>query len=137
MNTYLILRHLHITCVALSGLGFALRGLLMLRQSPALRHPVARIAPHIIDTGLLASALGLLASALGMLALTTWQLALMPWLATKIVLLLVYIVLGTIALKRGRTLRIRAIAYVAALAVFGHIVATALTRNPLGLLSLL
>lgn len=130
MNTYLILRHLHITCVALSGLGFALRGLLMLRQSPALRHPVARIAPHIIDTGLLASALG-------MLALTTWQLALMPWLATKIVLLLVYIVLGTIALKRGRTLRIRAIAYVAALAVFGHIVATALTRNPLGLLSLL
>ena len=130
MNTYLILKHLHITCVALSGLGFALRGLLMLRQSPALRHPVARIAPHIIDTGLLASALG-------MLALTTWQLALMPWLATKIVLLLVYIVLGTIALKRGRTLRIRAIAYVAALAVFGHIVATALTRNPLGLLSLL
>ena len=130
MNTYLILKHLHITCVALSGLGFALRGLLMLRQSPALRHPVARIAPHIIDTGLLASALG-------MLALTTWQLALMPWLATKIVLLLVYIVLGTIALKRGRTLRIRAIAFVAALAVFGHIVATALTRNPLGLLSLL
>ena len=130
MNTYLILKHLHITCVALSGLGFALRGVLMLRQSPALRHPVARIAPHIIDTVLLASALG-------MLALTTWQLALMPWLATKIVLLLVYIVLGTIALKRGRTLRIRAIAYVAALAVFGHIVATALTRNPLGLLSLL
>ena len=130
MNTYLILRHLHITCVALSGLGFALRGVLMLRQSPALRHPVARIAPHIIDTVLLASALG-------MLALTTWQLALMPWLATKIVLLLVYIVLGTIALKRGRTLRIRAIAFVAALAVFGHIVATALTRNPLGLLSLL
>ena len=130
MNTYLILRHLHITCVALSGLGFALRGVLMLRQSPALRHPVARIAPHIIDTVLLASALG-------MLALTTWQPALMPWLATKIVLLLVYIVLGTIALKRGRTLRIRAIAYVAALAVFGHIVATALTRNPLGLLSLL
>ena len=130
MNTYLILRHLHITCVALSGLGFALRGVLMLRQSPALRHPVARIAPHIIDTVLLASALG-------MLALTTWQLALMPWLATKIVLLLVYIVLCTIALKRGRTLRIRAIAYVAALAVFGHIVATALTRNPLGLLSLL
>ena len=130
MNTYLILRHLHITCVALSGLGFALRGVLMLRQSPALRHPVARIAPHIIDAVLLASALG-------MLALTTWQLALMPWLATKIVLLLVYIVLGTIALKRGRTLRIRAIAYVAALAVFGHIVATALTRNPLGLLSLL
>ena len=130
MNTYLILRHLHITCVALSGLGFALRGVLMLRQSPALRHPVARIAPHIIDTVLLASALG-------MLALTTWQLALMPWLATKIVLLLVYIVLGSIALTRGRTLRIRAIAYVAALAVFGHIVATALTRNPLGLLSLL
>lgn len=130
MNTYLILRHLHITCVALSGLGFALRGVLMLRQSPALRHPVARIAPHIIDTVLLASALG-------MLALTTWQLALTPWLATKIVLLLVYIVLGTIALKRGRTLRIRAIAFVAALAVFGHMVATALTRNPLGLLSLL
>ena len=57
-----------------------------------------------------------------------------PWLLTKIVLLVVYIVLGTIALKRGRTPQVRAAAFVAALAVFVAIVATAITKRPVGLI---
>lgn len=54
-----------------------------------------------------------------------------PWLAAKIAALVLYIVLGTIALRRGRTCKARVTAFVAALAVFGYIVAVALTRTPL------
>jgi uncharacterized membrane protein SirB2 len=57
-----------------------------------------------------------------------------PWLAAKIAGLLAYIVLGAIALRRGRTKRIRTAALLAALVVFGYIVGTALQRDPLWLL---
>jgi len=53
-----------------------------------------------------------------------------PWLATKIGALVVYIVLGSIALKRGRTRAIRAAASAAALATYAYIVGVALTRSP-------
>jgi uncharacterized membrane protein SirB2 len=48
----------------------------------------------------------------------------------------VYIVLGTIALKRGRTRGVRAGAWVAALAVFFYILAVAFTKQvvPIGAL---
>ena len=35
--SYLALKHLHVTCVVLSGLGFALRGWWMLTDSPLLQ----------------------------------------------------------------------------------------------------
>jgi len=54
------------------------------------------------------------------------------WLVAKIVGLLVYIVLGTIALKRGKTRRMRVGAFVAAIATFVYIVMVALTKSPLG-----
>jgi uncharacterized membrane protein SirB2 len=53
------------------------------------------------------------------------------WLGAKILGLLLYIVLGGIALKRGRTKTMRIGAFAAALAVFAYIVAVARTRNPL------
>ena len=48
--------------------------------------------------------------------------------------LLLYIGLGSIALKRGKTRAVRLSAFIAALAVFAYIVAVALTRQawPLG-----
>jgi uncharacterized membrane protein SirB2 len=48
--SYLALKHLHITCVVLSGLGFCLRGAWMLVESPLRQHRLARILPHIVDT---------------------------------------------------------------------------------------
>jgi len=42
-----------------------------------------------------------------------------------------YIVLGTVALKRGRTKGMRTAAFIGALACFAYIVAVAVTRNPL------
>ena len=122
-STYALLKLIHVTCVALSGAGFAARGMLMLVRSPMLRARWLRVAPHVVDSLLLMSAIAL-----------AWQAQLSPlthsWLAAKIMALLAYIVLGTIALKRGRTLRTRALAFVAALMTFGYIVSVALTRDP-------
>ena len=124
---YTTLKHLHVALVAASGLGFLARGVLMLRASPALQARWLRIAPHLVDTGLLASAIALV-------VIGAYDVLRTPWLLTKIVLLVAYIGLGTMALKRGRTPRQRTLAFVAALTVFAAIVATAVTKRPLGLI---
>ena len=122
-----VLKAVHVGCVAASGAGFIARGALMLADSPLLRTRLVRIAPHVVDTMLLASAI-----ALAVLArLSPLQHG---WLAAKILALLVYIVLGSIALKRGRTRSTRAAAFVAAILVFGYIVGTALHHDALWLL---
>jgi uncharacterized membrane protein SirB2 len=59
------------------------------------------------------------------------------WLLAKIIGLVAYIGLGMVALKPGRPPAQRALAWLAALAVFGYIVSVALTRNPLGFIALL
>jgi uncharacterized membrane protein SirB2 len=111
----------------LSIAGFALRGALMLGESALLRARFVRIAPHVVDTALLASA-----------AWLAWSLQQYPfvhgWLTAKVLGLLAYIVLGSIALKRGRTPRLRAVAFVAALATAGYIVSVALTHDARGVL---
>lgn len=120
---YLLWKHLHVTCVVLTGLSFALRGLLMAIDSPALQHRVARVLPHVIDTLLLVSAI--------VLAMTLQQYPFQHgWLTAKVLGLLLYIGLGTIALKRGRTRGIRLTALLGALLTYGWIVGTALTRSP-------
>lgn len=121
---YIALKHLHLTFVALSGLLFLVRAIWMLRESPRLQQRWARIVPHIVDTLLLASAIGL--------AVASHQYpGQMPWLTAKVVALVAYIVLGSIALKRGRTRRARILALAGAVASFAYIVAVALTKNPL------
>ncbi|MCU0807017.1 MAG: SirB2 family protein [Candidatus Contendobacter sp.] len=128
MTIYLALRHLHLTAVALSFSLFALRGLWMLADSPQLQRRWVRIVPHCIDTVLLASAIGLT------LILQQYPFA-NGWLTAKVLALIAYIILGSIALKRGPTRTIRAAAWIAALAMFGYIASVALTRSPLGFLS--
>ena len=51
--------------------------------------------------------------------------------------LVAYVALGTIALKRGRSRRVRAAAFAAALATFAYIVAVAIAHDPRGPLALL
>jgi uncharacterized membrane protein SirB2 len=55
------------------------------------------------------------------------------WLTVKILLIVVYIVLGAFAIRRGRTRQVRLACFVAALATFGFIVSVARTHTPLGL----
>jgi uncharacterized membrane protein SirB2 len=119
---YLAVKHLHMGCAALSGSLFLVRGVWMLRASPMLQQRWVRIAPHIIDTALLASAL--------VLVFWSGQYPFaQPWLGAKVCALVVYIVLGTVALKRGRTPQVRALAFGAALLTFLYIVAVAVTRQ--------
>jgi len=118
----------HIWAVILSGALFALRGALTLAGSRLAQHSVPRRLSYAIDTVLLVAAL--------MLTTIVHQYPFVHgWLTVKVLLLVVYIVLGTIALKRGRTPRERALAYVAALAVFAFIVSVARTHHPLGALA--
>ena len=128
MPDYATIRALHLTCAALSIGGFVLRFGLMLRGSPLLAGRAARVLPHEIDTLLLASAL-----------VMVWKGGGMPgrdaWLNAKIAGLLLYIVLGTVALKRGRTQTQRVVAGLLAILVFAFIVSAAVLRSPLGFLA--
>jgi uncharacterized membrane protein SirB2 len=119
---YLAIKHLHVACAALTGAFFVTRGIWMLADSPLLQRRWVRVLPHVIDTVLLASAL----------VLVVWSRQypfVQPWLTAKLIALLFYIVLGSVALKRGRSKRVRAAALVGALLVFGYIVRVAVTRQ--------
>jgi uncharacterized membrane protein SirB2 len=126
MGYYLAVKQLHVACVALSIAGFAARGLLMLAGSPLLQAKFVRIAPHVVDTLLLASA-----------AWLAWMLHQYPfvhgWLTAKVLGLLAYIALGMVALRRGRTKAVRAGAFAGALLAVAYVVAVALNKDPMPL----
>ena len=123
---YLLLRHAHIGCAILSIALFVFRGGLMLAESTWQRNVVLRYLPHVVDTVLLTTAL--------MLTTVTHQYPFATgWVTMKVVLLAVYIVLGSIALKRGRTKRIRMAALAAALLTIGFLVSVARAHHPLGI----
>jgi uncharacterized membrane protein SirB2 len=123
---YLILKHLHMTMAGLSFIGFFIRGIWMWQQSPLLQKKLVKILPHIIDTLLLVSAFAL--------AITLkYTPGAHPWLMTKIVLLVVYIILGIIAFKNANP-RVRKLSWLVALVVFIYIFSVAMTKNPLGFL---
>ncbi|CAG0952683.1 Protein YchQ [Rhodocyclaceae bacterium] len=126
---YFAIKHLHITCVILSGTGFFLRGLLMANRSPLLGRRWMKVLPHINDTLLLAAAIGLV-------AMTEQYPFIDAWVTAKIFGLIAYIILGSVALKAGRTRRIRLAAWLGALVTFGYVVSVALTKNPWGVFSL-
>lgn len=120
-----LIKTIHITCVVLSFAGFFIRGIWMLRESAMLQQRWVRIAPQVIDTVLLLSAI-LLAVQLRFSPLEQ------PWLMTKIIALLVYIGVGLVALRLGRNRRIRLYAWVSGLVIFIYIVSVALTRSVMG-----
>ena len=120
---YLAVKHAHLTFAALSFAGFLLRAWWMWRDSLLLQHRLTRTIPHVNDSLLLAAG--------------AWLAFLLhqypgnsPWLTAKLAALILYIVLGSIALKRGKTRRIRALALSGSVLVFAYIAAVALTRNP-------
>ncbi len=119
---FALVKYLHVSCAALSYAGFVARGILMMRAAPMLQTPWIRIVPHIVDTGLLASAIAL--------AVMSQRYPFVePWLTAKVLALLVYIGVGTVALRRGRTRRGRITAWIIAQLVFIYIAAVAVTRS--------
>lgn len=121
----LLAKHLHLTFVVLSLLGFIVRGLWMMLDSPLLNAKLTKIFPHVVDTVLLVSAI-VLAVQMG------FSPGEHPWLLAKIVGLVVYIGLGTVALKPKRPKPVRIGAWVAALICFGYIMAAAFSKSALG-----
>jgi uncharacterized membrane protein SirB2 len=120
---YSLLKQLHLTTIAITLALFVLRGVWMMADSPRLQARWVRIVPHINDTLLLASGIGL--------AVLLQQYPLVHgWITAKVFALILYIVLGTVALKRGKTRGRRIAAWVGALLVFGYMVAVAVTHDP-------
>lgn len=125
---YAAFKHIHLLTVALSLGLFALRGIWMLLGSAQLHKRWVKIVPHIIDTLLLVSAIGL------MIQIQQYPLT-HGWITAKVVGLIAYIVLGTIALKRGKTQGVRVTALIAAFAVIAYIVGVAIRHNALSWLA--
>jgi uncharacterized membrane protein SirB2 len=125
---YTDIRQLHIACVILSGSLFTFRGLLHVAGVTIVNHLAMRIASWLIDTVLLVAAI--------LLTLIVHQYPFVhAWLTIKMLLLLLYIVLGYIALKRARTRRGRVVAFIAALLAFGLILGVAVRHDPAGWLA--
>lgn len=120
---YTVLKMIHIGSVVLSFSLFFLRGIWLIQDSANLRQRWVKILPHVIDTVLLISAI--------LLAMTIRQNPLEhAWLTAKVSGLLIYISLGMVAIRFGKTRRIRITAWVAALCVFAYIVLVAITKSP-------
>lgn len=119
------IRAFHIFVALLSGSLFALRGGFALAGA---RWPLAlpvRWFSYAVDTALLTAALMLLTILPGAVFAN-------GWLTVKLGLIATYILLGVFALKRAKTRRARIVSYVAALATFAAIYATARMHDPMG-----
>jgi uncharacterized membrane protein SirB2 len=115
----------HVAAVLASGGLFTLRALaVLLGQRWAMVAPL-RYLSYSIDTVLLTAAL--------MLMTVLHQFPIVnSWLTVKVFLVIVYIILGSFALKRARSRRARLGFTVAALAIFAIVVSVARTHGTLG-----
>ncbi len=126
MFDYFILKTVHVTAAALSIAGFTLRYAWMISGSPLRALRIVKVVPHIVDTVLLASAVALAVQ----LGVAPWNAG---WLGYKTVALFVYVGLGMVALRYGRTRRVRTAIGALAIAVFASIVWVAHYKSLLGM----
>ncbi|MEM7610449.1 MAG: SirB2 family protein [Pseudomonadota bacterium] len=121
--SYTALKNLHILLAAVTLTGFILRGYWALSSSPLRQQRWVRVVPHVIDTVFLLAGVAMVLQ----LAINP---IMTPWLLAKIGGLLGYIVLGSIALRRGRTRRQRLLALLGAVSCFVYIVGVAVHKTP-------
>jgi uncharacterized membrane protein SirB2 len=124
MRMYETLKTIHLSFAILTITGFMLRGFWMIQGSAWLQHRLVRVLPHIIDTLFLASGISLI-------LVMHLQVMQNSWLLVKIAALVVYILLGTVALKRGPTMNVRLAAFAAAFLTFTYIAGVALNKSAL------
>jgi uncharacterized membrane protein SirB2 len=123
---YAQIKAVHVAAVLVSGVLFLTRGLLVQCGRKALAMSASlRYASYGIDTVLLAAGLTLV-------AILPAALSANHWLAVKIALLVVYVVLGSLALKRAQSARARTAAFAAALLVYAMMFGIARTHDPMG-----
>ncbi|TDO15244.1 putative membrane protein SirB2 [Halomonas ventosae] len=128
LEHYVLIKQLHVTAASLSILFFMLRAWWSVREIPLLQRRWVKVLPHLIDSTLLALGVTL------MVMLSLWPHQ-HPWLAAKLIALLAYIGLGTVAIKRGRTPRARAIAALAAVLTFAYMLGAAIRHSALSWLA--
>jgi uncharacterized membrane protein SirB2 len=126
LEFYPQIRSVHIAAVLTSGGLFFLRGLILhLGGKWAMAAPL-RYMSYTVDTILLTAAL--------MLATILHQYPFVHgWLTVKVLLLAVYVMLGSFALKRASTRKARVLFWVAALGVYGFIISVARAHHPWGI----
>lgn len=127
MSAFGFLYKLHISTVVASLLLFVARGIGVQRQHHWPMQGAARWWSVVIDTLLLSAGIGL------------WIVANHnpvhePWLALKLFLVVLYIVLGSFALKRAPTLTGKRWCFLAALLTILFVASVALRRSPWGVL---
>jgi len=121
--SYLLLKMIHVSSVVISYSLFFLRGVWSMQNSIYLQQRWVKVLPHIIDTVLLTSAIAL--------AILIQQDPMNhAWLTAKVVGLLLYILLGMVAMRFGQSRKTRIAAWIAAQCVFIYIVLVALSKNP-------
>jgi len=126
--SFLLLKHVHVTCAVISFTLFFLRGIWSFNGSPIMQQGWVKVVPHAVDTLLLASALGM--------AYLIEQYPLVDaWLTAKFFGLVLFIILGSVALKHGKTRAMRIAAWLGAQVVFAYIVLVATNHNPLPFIS--
>lgn len=118
---YLLIKDLHMSMAYMSISLFIFRSILSVTESPLLEHKLVKILPHVVDTFLLLFAC--------LLMITIKQYPFVDaWLTAKLIALLAYIGVGTIAIKRGKTTVIRLWASIIAVFIFGYIIGVAKTH---------
>lgn len=124
---YSEIRQVHIAAVLASGGLFLLRGIVLFSGGRWVLAPPLRYLTYTIDTVLLTAAL--------MLMTIVQQYPFVDdWLTVKVLLLVVYILLGFFAFWKGRGRAVRIGCWLAALVVFGYIFSVARAHDPLGFL---
>ncbi len=125
---YVLLKQVHMSFALASITGFMLRWNWRIHGSQLAQLRLTKIAPHVIDTLFLGTGVAL-----------TFTINQYPfstaWLTAKIIGLLVYIVLGMVAMSAKISGPWRVVAFLAALSTFGWIVTVALSKSPWGFLS--
>ena len=119
------IRQFHIFVALLSGSIFAVRGAFALAGASWPQALPVKWLSYAVDTALLTAALMLL-------TILPWAMFANGWLLAKLALIVVYVVLGVFALRRGRSRRSRAIFYALALLVFATVYGIARAHHPLG-----
>lgn len=120
---YPYIKMIHVTTVVITGSLFLLRFVWMWQDRLEQRGPWVRTLPHYNDTVLFISGLSL-AYILGQLPMQA------PWLTTKLFVLLAYILLGTLALRRAPRRWHRILAGTGAIGAYLYIITIALSRDP-------
>jgi uncharacterized membrane protein SirB2 len=121
---YEIVKHTHLTAIALSITLLLFRFVLTSMQSPLLQKKWLKILPHLVDTILLISAVALC-------VLLQQYPFVDAWVSEKLLALAMYIFMTFLALKLGRSAFIRGVGLLGAISWIAYAGIVAVSKQPL------